>query len=148
MHWLRSARVKALAKFLATTSRRKEIGWSLATTRLSALSEAGGTISIRYSGLISPMATNPKIDILRSTYMSDILAELRPIFRDVLDDPALQITRLSSAATVADWDSLAHINLVSAIEQEFHIRFTLSELAELKNVGDMIDLMEQKLAAK
>lgn len=80
--------------------------------------------------------------------MSDILADLQPIFRDVLDDPALQITRQSSAATVANWDSLAHINLVSAIEQEFHIRFALSELAELKNVGDMIDLMEQKLAAK
>lgn len=80
--------------------------------------------------------------------MSDILAELQPIFRDVLDDPALQITRQSNAATVANWDSLAHINLVSAIEQEFHIRFSLSELAELKNVGDMIDLMGQKLAAK
>jgi acyl carrier protein len=80
--------------------------------------------------------------------MSDILAELQPIFRDVLDDPALQITRQSSAATVANWDSLAHINLVSAIEQEFRIRFSLSELAGLKNVGDMIDLMEQKLAIK
>ena len=45
-------------------------------------------------------------------------------------------------------DSLAHINLVSAIEQEFRIRFSLSELAGLKNVGDMIDLMEQKLAIK
>lgn len=80
--------------------------------------------------------------------MSDILAQLQPIFRDVLDDPALQITRESSAATVANWDSLAHINLVSAIEQDFRIRFSLSELAGLKNVGDMIDLMEQKLAAK
>ena len=80
--------------------------------------------------------------------MSDILAQLQPIFRDVLDDPALQITRESSAATVANWDSLAHINLVSAIEQDFRIRFSLNELAGLKNVGDMIDLMEQKLAAK
>jgi len=80
--------------------------------------------------------------------MSDVLADLQPIFRDVLDDPALQITRESSAATVPNWDSLAHINLVSAIEQEFRIRFSLSELAGLKNVGDMVDLMEQKLAAK
>lgn len=80
--------------------------------------------------------------------MSDILAELQPIFQDVLDDPTLQITRESSAATVANWDSLAHINLVSAIEQDFRIRFGLNELAGLKNVGDMIDLMEQKLAAK
>jgi acyl carrier protein len=80
--------------------------------------------------------------------MSDILTHLQQIFRDVLDDPRLQITRESSAQTVKDWDSLAHINLVSAIEQEFQIRFALGELAELKNVGDMIDLMEQKLAVR
>jgi FkbH-like domain len=127
---------------------RREMGWLPATTRRLALSQAGVMTSIRYSSWISPRATSSRISILRSTCMSDILAELQPIFRDVLDDPALQITRQSSAATVANWDSLAHINLVSAIEQEFHIRFSLSELAELKNVGDMIDLMEQKLAAK
>lgn len=78
--------------------------------------------------------------------MADILAQLQPIFRDVLDNPQLQISRSSSASNVQGWDSLAHINLVSAIEQEFGISFTLSELQELKNVGEMIDLMEQKLA--
>ena len=78
--------------------------------------------------------------------MADILTQLQPIFRDVLDNPQLQISRSSSASNVQGWDSLAHINLVSAIEQEFGISFTLSELQELKNVGEMIDLMEQKLA--
>ncbi len=80
--------------------------------------------------------------------MTDILADLQPIFRDVLDDPRLQITRQSSALNVRGWDSLAHINLVTAIEQEFGIRFALGELEGLKDVGGMIDLMEQKLAAK
>lgn len=80
--------------------------------------------------------------------MNDVLSGLQPIFRDVLDDPKLQITRQSSAANVKGWDSLAHINLVTAIEQEYGIRFALGELEELKNVGEMIDLMEQKLAAK
>jgi acyl carrier protein len=80
--------------------------------------------------------------------MNDILTALQPIFRDVLDDPKLQITRESSAQTVGGWDSLAHINLISAIEQEFRIRFALGELEELKNVGDMIDLMEKKLAVR
>ena len=80
--------------------------------------------------------------------MADILTQLQPIFRDVLDNPQLQISRSSSASNVQGWDSLAHINLVSAIEQEFGISFTLSELQELKNVGEMIDLMEQKLATQ
>jgi acyl carrier protein len=80
--------------------------------------------------------------------LSEILSNLQPIFRDVLDDPNLQITRESSAQNVPGWDSLAHINLISCIEQEFGVRFALGELADLQNVGEMIDLMERKLAAK
>lgn len=80
--------------------------------------------------------------------MGDILTELQPIFRDVLDDPNLQITRDSNARNVSGWDSLAHINLISAIEQEFRIKFALGELEDLKDVGEMIDLMQQKLAVK
>jgi acyl carrier protein len=80
--------------------------------------------------------------------MHDLLPEIQEIFRDVFDDPTLTITRESNASTVEDWDSLAHVNLVTAIEKKYKIRFALGELQELKNVGDMIDLMEEKLAAK
>ena len=76
-----------------------------------------------------------------------ILEKLQPIFRDIFDDPRLSIGRESSAETVEGWDSLAHINLVSAIEQEFGIRFALGELETLKNVGEMADLIQAKLAA-
>ncbi len=80
--------------------------------------------------------------------MPDILAQLGPIFRDILDNPNLQIRRESSALNVDGWDSLAHINLVSAVEQEFGIHFALGELEELKNVGDMVDLMQKKIAQR
>lgn len=77
--------------------------------------------------------------------MSDILLKLQPIFQDIFDDESLEIFRESSGKTIDDWDSLAHISLVSAIEQEFGIRFALGELEILKDVGDMIDLMENKI---
>lgn len=77
--------------------------------------------------------------------MADTLARLQPIFRDVLDNPRLEISRTSNASNVKGWDSLTHINLVSAIEQEFAISFTLSELQEMENVGQMMDLIEMKL---
>ncbi len=77
--------------------------------------------------------------------MDNLLPELQEIFRDVFDQPDLVITRESNASTVEDWDSLAHINLVTAIEQKYGIKFALGELQELKNVGDMIDLMQTKL---
>jgi len=75
----------------------------------------------------------------------EILKKLQPIFRDVLDQPDLVITRESNASSVEDWDSLAHINLVTATEKQFRVKFALGELQELKNVGDMCDLIAQKL---
>jgi acyl carrier protein len=78
--------------------------------------------------------------------VDDILARLQPIFRDVLDNPSLVIVEKSSGENVEGWDSLAHINIVSSIEQEFKIRFALGELEQLKNVGEMIALMRKKLA--
>jgi acyl carrier protein len=77
--------------------------------------------------------------------MDEILERLQPIFRDVLDKTGLVITATSSAKNIEGWDSLAHINLVSVIEQEFHIRFSLGELERLNNVGDMIVLMRTKM---
>ena len=80
--------------------------------------------------------------------MNDILGQLQPIFQDILDQPDLTITRESSAQNVEDWDSLAHINLVTAVEKHFKIRFALGELQELKNVGEMVDLIRTKLDPK
>jgi acyl carrier protein len=51
--------------------------------------------------------------------MDSLLPQVREIFRDVFDQPDLIVTRESSAKTVDDWDSLAHINLVTAIEKSF-----------------------------
>jgi acyl carrier protein len=80
--------------------------------------------------------------------VDNILEELQPIFRDILDQPNLVLTRASNANNVDDWDSLAHINLVVSIEKHYKIKFALGELQELKDVGDMIDLIKVKLAAK
>ncbi len=80
--------------------------------------------------------------------MDPILQQLQPIFQDVLDQPDLVLTPASNASTVEDWDSLAHVNIVTAVERHFKIRFALGELQELKNVGDMVDLIQKKLAAK
>ena len=78
--------------------------------------------------------------------MSDILDKLQPIFQDIFEDDELLITAESNADTVEDWDSLAHIILIFAIEQEFEIKFALGELEAMKNVGDMVELMQTKLS--
>ena len=78
--------------------------------------------------------------------MSDILNKLQPIFQDIFEDDELLITAESNADTVEDWDSLAHIVLIFTIEQEFEIKFALGELEAMKNVGDMVELIQTKLS--
>ena len=78
--------------------------------------------------------------------MSDILKKLQPIFQDIFEDDELLITAESNAETVEGWDSLAHITLIFTLEQEFEIKFALGELETMKNVGDMVELMQQKLS--
>lgn len=75
----------------------------------------------------------------------DILKELQPIFQDVFDDEDLVVTNESNAESIEDWDSLSHIRLVVAIEKQFCIKFAFGELQGLKNVGEMITLIEKKI---
>ena len=75
----------------------------------------------------------------------NILEAMQQIFRDVFDDEGLVIDNETSAEDIEDWDSLAHINLVISMEKEFKVKFSLLELANLHNVGDMADLIGQKL---
>jgi acyl carrier protein len=74
-----------------------------------------------------------------------ILGEVQKVFRDVFDGPKIEITRDSNADNVPDWDSLAHINLLMAIQKKFKVKFTLTDMQHLKNVGDLVDLLERKL---
>ena len=70
--------------------------------------------------------------------------KLQKIFRNVFDDKKLQIRRETTAADIEDWDSLAQINLVAAIEAAFSLKFDIADILALKNVGDMMDLIDQK----
>jgi len=72
------------------------------------------------------------------------LEMLEPIFRTVFDDPAITLTRSTTADDIDDWDSLSHMNLVIAVELAFKVKFALGELQTLKNVGDMLDLINKK----
>jgi len=65
-------------------------------------------------------------------------------FRDVFGDSNLVISDSMTAEDVEDWDSLTHINLIVALEREFHVKFTTGEVSRLKNVGELVFLIERK----
>jgi len=65
----------------------------------------------------------------------------------VLCDDELVLKRELTAKDVAGWDSLSHIRLLVTIERKFNIKFTLPEIRELKNVGELTDLIQIKTAS-
>jgi len=74
-----------------------------------------------------------------------ILEVVQGIFRDIFDDRKLVITGATNSEDIEEWDSLHNINLVVAMEKEFKIKFNLPELVSLKDVGEMVDLIERKI---
>ena len=71
----------------------------------------------------------------------EILNAVQDIFRDNFDDDTLEITRSTCADDIEDWDSLEQINLLTAIEKKFNIKFKLADVRGLKDVGDLLDLV-------
>ena len=73
----------------------------------------------------------------------EIFNAVQEIFRDNFDDDALEITRTTSADDIEDWDSLEQINLLTAMEKKFGLKFKLDDVRGLANVGDLLDLIEK-----
>lgn len=73
---------------------------------------------------------------------AEIYEKLTGVFSDVFDDDSIELHDSTTAADIEDWDSLTHIMLLSAIEDEFDIRFDMKAVQGLKNVGEMVDLIE------
>jgi acyl carrier protein len=76
---------------------------------------------------------------------NDISSEVENIFKVVFNDNDLVISDSTDSNDIEDWDSLEHINLIVAMEKRFNLKFNISEVSELKNVGEMINLIQRKL---
>ena len=72
-----------------------------------------------------------------------MLDDLQEVFRSTFEDDALVINRNTTAKDVVGWDSLTHVTLLVSLEERFGIRFKSSEVADLKNVGELLDLVER-----
>lgn len=75
----------------------------------------------------------------------EIYNQLNRIFQDLFDDDGIALTPLTSARDIEGWNSLAHINLIVAVEEKFKIRFKTAEIESLHNVGHFVDVIESKI---
>lgn len=71
----------------------------------------------------------------------EVYAKLTEIFKDVFYRDDITLTDTTSAADIAGWDSLMHITIIGAVEDEFDIKFAMKDMLEMKNVGDMVNII-------
>jgi acyl carrier protein len=77
---------------------------------------------------------------------SEIVSRLTPIFRDVFDNDAMVVSEGMTAADVPTWDSLSNINMIIAVEKAFGVKFSIKDVRNLKNVGELLELIKRKAA--
>ena len=71
----------------------------------------------------------------------EIYGKLNEVFRDLFDDDSITLGDATTAADVEGWDSLMHISLMNAVQDEFGMKFAMKDVTGMKNVGQMVDLI-------
>ena len=75
---------------------------------------------------------------------TSVLDKLTTVLRDVFDNDEVVATPDLTAQKVEGWDSLGNIRLFIEIERVFSIRFSAMETTSLKNVGELVAVIEKK----
>jgi acyl carrier protein len=77
---------------------------------------------------------------------NDVLARLRPLLREAFPDGDADAMGPKTAADdVVGWDSMAHVGLMAAIEDEFHIQFEPEEITSFANLGELVAMIARKV---
>ena len=69
---------------------------------------------------------------------SEVMVKIKEILNDLFDDD-FDVTESTVADDIDGWDSLAHLQVISAMESGFNIRFTIDEITTFSNIGKIID---------
>ena len=64
--------------------------------------------------------------------------KVRQIVADVMGVPVDQVTLDSSPETIAAWDSLKHMRVMLAVEDEFNVSFTDEQIIEMLSVSKIL----------
>jgi acyl carrier protein len=67
------------------------------------------------------------------------------VLRETFDDSSVPITRETTAADIPEWDSLSNVEFMVGLEQRFNVRFSVSEIATLRNVGELADVIAARM---
>jgi acyl carrier protein len=69
---------------------------------------------------------------------------LRDVFCDVLGLPPERMSDATSPETTSEWDSLAAMNLVAALEETFGVELSTMEIMKMRSVGIVREVLRAK----
>lgn len=76
---------------------------------------------------------------------TETIRQIEDIMRDTFDDDSITINPATTAADVPTWDSMNHVRLIVAMEQDFGISMPMEQVSGLQNVGEMVALVDELL---
>jgi len=75
----------------------------------------------------------------------EIMEKLQEVFREVFDNDEIVISETTVAEDIEEWDSLAHIQLATRIQEVFNITLGGKEIMSWEDVGEMVDAIQKKI---
>jgi acyl carrier protein len=66
------------------------------------------------------------------------------IISQIMNVPIDQLNEDSSPETIANWDSLKHMNLIMALEEKFAVAFSDEEIVDMLSVKSIVDILSKK----
>ena len=74
-----------------------------------------------------------------------MIEKIQEIFKDVFDNEELLISQETTSKDIDEWDSMAQIDIIVALENEFGLKFTIEEVQKLTSIKSMISTLSKKL---
>ena len=78
--------------------------------------------------------------------MTDTDERITALFREVFRNDQLALTDATTPTDVPGWDSLANVNLITAIESEFDIKLGVRDVMKMTNVGEIRRIVQSKVS--
>jgi acyl carrier protein len=77
---------------------------------------------------------------------NNVYNRVTAVFRDIFDLPDLEISTSDTAHSIKGWDSLTHVRLIVALEEEFELEFEPEKIMELRSVGELIEAVTEEMS--
>lgn len=72
---------------------------------------------------------------------NEVFERLNKVFREIFDDETITLNDNTTADDIDGWDSLTHINVIFAVQEEFGVKFSVKDIIAMRNVGHLVDII-------